>query len=75
MGTERNRYFLNFQLSRVIVVPQEDIVYVKKSRESGVLSCVVFLCILGKVIQGTILSETLTISPEGTYKISESYVS
>jgi hypothetical protein len=41
----------------------------------GIMESVVFLCILGNVILGTILSECTKTFPEDMYKISDSCVS
>jgi hypothetical protein len=60
----------------MIVFPQEDVVCVSRTRNLVKLDgkSVAVLCILGKVILGTILSEPARKCAEGIYRISGCYV-
>jgi hypothetical protein len=43
----------------------------KEGNPGDFLEIVVFICIVGNVILGTILSEHMTVSPGGVYRSSE----
>jgi hypothetical protein len=73
---ERNTLCWNFQQPGVIIVPQEDVECVSRTKSvwilGGVNKSVVFFYVLGNVMLGTLLSEHSRMSPED---ISDSCVS